>query len=396
MLEYSKDFPIFKNNPELVYLDNASTTQKPKQVIDSITDFYSIYNSNVHRGFYHIADVATKAFEKARETIAEFINAQPDEIIFTSGVTESLNTIAMSLAVSGFIATPPRIISTDLEHHSNFLPWQQLTPEVIQFIPSTQDFILDQATHLMKNADILALTHASNVTGTITDIKSLIYSNPHPYSIVDASQTAGHIPIDVKKLHVDFLVFSGHKMYGPMGIGVMYIKKEILRELLPIKLGGGMVDKVQREVSTYVHGPTKFEGGTPNIVGAVGLATAIEFIEKLGFDEITKHEQDLRTYCFQRLHEIDDIDLYHPNPENHEGLGVISFAHKTIHAHDLAQHLGDNNVAVRAGHHCAQILHNDVLDIPATVRVSFGMYNNKEEIDVFIKQLMEAINVFET
>jgi cysteine desulfurase/selenocysteine lyase len=391
MNKYKSQFPIFKNNPDLIYLDNAATTQKPQSVIDSIVDFYENHNSNVHRGLYPLAEKTTEMYEEARRKVAKFINADPEEIIFVSGTTEGINGIARSLFKSGFISENPRIITTDLEHHSSILPLQDLNPEVVQYLEIDKEMKLKNA-ELMKDADILSIVWGSNVTGSVFDLKDILKHNSTPYSIVDASQMIGHRKIDVKEIDCDFLVFSGHKMFGPTGIGVIYGKKEILEQLEPFNVGGGMIREVKREGATWAELPEKFEAGTPNIEGAIALGAAIDFINEVGFDEMTKHENELKDYTMNKLKQIDNLRIFHD--ESKDSLGVISFAHNKIHAHDIAQFLGDRNICVRAGHHCTQIFHRDVLEVPATVRVSFSIYNDKEEVDKFVEILKEAIKCY--
>lgn len=388
--DLKSQFPLIRNT-NLVYLDNAATTQKPNKVIDAISDYYQNHNANVHRGIYPLAEKATEIYEEARIKVAKFINADPAEIIFVPGATEAINWIANSLYRSGFIRSEPRVIMSDLEHHSNILPWQSLTPEVIQYINLGENFELDEV-KFMDEADIFTTVHVSNVTGTIVPTKDLIQQNDYPYSIIDATQSIAHMPIDVKDMGADFIVFSAHKVYGPMGIGVVYAKKEILEQLDPFMKGGGMIDVVTRESSTWGPIPQRFEAGTPNVAGAVGLGAAIDFINDFGWDRIQAKENDIRKYLIKQLEEIDGVKIYHPS--NVEAAPVVSFDHKKVHAHDIAQYLGDNNVCVRAGHHCTQILHNEVIESPATVRVSIGIYNTIEDIDVMINFLQEAIGKF--
>lgn len=386
-----ENFPLLKQNPDLVYLDNAATTQKPEEVINSISDFYINNNANVHRGIYELSEKATKLYENARKTVAKFINAREDEIIFVPGATEAINLIALSLYRSGFIKEEPKIILTDLEHHSNLVPWQSLMPEIIQYINVDKNFELADV-KFMDEADIFGTVHVSNVTGTIVNVKKLISENDYPYSVVDATQSIAHMPIDVKDMNADFLVFSAHKLYGPMGIGVVYAKKEILEQLDPFMKGGGMIDVVTRESSTWGPIPQRFEAGTPNVAGAVGLASAINYINEVGFEEIIKTEDNLRKYTLERLDEIEGISIYHPR--DIVAAPVISFSHQNVHAHDIADFLGKNNICVRAGHHCTQVLHKEVILSPATVRISIGIYNTREDIDKFIETLKEALNIY--
>lgn len=391
MTNIKQQFPIFKNNPNLIYFDNAATTQKPKRVIDSITKFYESYNANVHRGLYPISEQATEAYENARKTVAKFINASSEEIIFVSGATEAFNAVAKMLGESEFIKQNPRIVTTDFEHNSSILPFRFLEPEVIQYLGINENYNLADS-KFMDNADLFISTMASNATGTRLPIESLIKENDYPYSIIDATQAVAHEQIDVKKINCDFLTFSAHKLFGPMGIGVLYVKKEILEHLEPFKFGGGMVTKVDREENEWKSSIEKFEAGTPNVAGAIALTESINFIEDIGFDEIEKYERKLRKVLFDKLNRVKDIQIFHHNTD--KSLPVLSFAHNKVHAHDIAQALGDENTCVRAGHHCTQILHKQVLEVPSTVRVSLSFYNNIDEIDKFVETLDKVIKKF--
>jgi len=375
-------FPIFKNIPSLVFLDNASTTQKPKLVIDKLIEVYTQYNSNVHRGLYPIAEKVNNEYELAREKIARFINADKSEIVFTSGTTDATNLIAQSLVNSGIISKNPSVLTTELEHHANFLPWQRITKEGLEF---TNGRNIDNH----QKYDVVAYSIISNVTGEFTDIKNLKKDNlKDSIFIADAAQAIAHTPIDVKQMDVDFLVFSGHKMFGPTGIGVMYAKKELLAKMEPFKVGGGMIDKVTKENSTWSQYPEKFEAGTPPIADAIALGDAVDFINDIGLDNIINTEEELKNYALNLLSKIEGIKIYHS--KNPNAGPVISFTIEGIHPHDIAQFLGDKNICVRAGHHCTQILHRDVLKIPASVRVSFSIYNTKEEIDTLVDALKQC------
>lgn len=380
-------FPIFKNNPNLVYLDSAATSQKPQRVIDSIVEFYSKYNSNVHRGLYPLSEKATDMYESARKTIAEFINADLKEIIFTGGTTDGVNSIVESLRISGLIDEESKILLSEVEHHSNLLPWQRISKN-INYLQSYENISEE-----LKNPDILAIALVSNVTGEITPTKELTKLLSPKYIIIDAAQAVGHMKIDVEELGADFIVFSGHKMYGPTGVGVIWGKKELLEKIEPFKVGGGMITEVNRSSASWRDLPEKFEAGTPPISEAIALAEAANFLSELGFEEIKKHEKELRTYLIENLQQIPGIQIYHPDLSQ-SALGVASFTVEGIHPHDLAQYLGDKNICVRAGHHCVQIYHREVLQIPASLRVSLGIYNTKKDIDAFIKALLEGINHF--
>lgn len=386
-------FPIFSNNPGLVYLDSAATTQKPKKVINKLSEFYSKYNANVHRGLYPLSEKSTAMYEDARRTVAKFINADPEEIIFTSSATDGLNAIAAMLKNSGEIGSHPKIILSEIEHHSNILPWQALDPKSTEFLMMTSDFLLGSAIETNK-ADILAITHASNVTGTILPIKDIVkQASDIGFVVLDASQSVAHMKVDVKELDIDFMVFSGHKLYGPNGIGVIYARKELLKDLNPFRVGGGMIKEVSRKSATWADLPEKFEAGTPPIADAIALAEAIEFVKEVGFEKIKSNEQELRIYLVNKLKEINGIRIYHP-PLNVEALGIVSFTIDGVHPHDLAQFLGDRKICVRAGHHCTQILHREVLNIPASLRISIGVYNTKSDIDKLIDGLKAGVKYF--
>jgi len=397
--QIKKQFPIFSNNPDLTYLDNAATTQKPQRVINSLVDFYSKYNSNVHRGLYPLSETATVLYENARKTIAKFINAEPEEIIFSSGTTDGINAIADSLLRSKMVSENPKILLTETEHHSNILPWMQISNVSLSFIQldKNNELKLDDS-KLESDYDVLAINHSSNVTGGINDIKLVVEkaraNGKRRYIVLDAAQSIAHLPIDVKELDVDFMVFSGHKMYGPTGIGVIYAKRELLENMDPFKVGGGMIREVTKQAASWGPLPEKFEAGTPPIADAIALAEAALFIQEIGFENIKLHEQELRRYMVNRLKEIEGMRIFHPDLDK-EALGVISFYTDKVHPHDLAQFLGDRNVCVRAGHHCTQILHREILNIPASIRASLSIYNSAEDIDKMMDALQEGIHLYQ-
>ncbi len=390
-----KDFPLLK---KVIYLDNASTTQKPMVVLKSMNDFYTTYNANVHRGVHKLSQEATLAFEQAHEIVAEFINAESEEIIFTSGTTESINLLAQSLSKN--IHPGDEIVLSQMEHHSNLVPWQQMAKEknaVLKYIPITKDFRLDMAQArklITSKTKIVSVTQMSNVLGTINPIKELaqLVHNVHALLVMDAAQSAPHIPIDVKTLNCDFLVFSGHKLCGPTGTGILYGKKELLQNLTPSKSGGGMIKEVTWNNSTWADLPDKFEAGTPNIAGAIGLAAAVQYIQKIGMNHIEKHEQILTKYALKKITKISGLKLIGPSDAQNRG-GVISFTLEGIHPHDVGEILDRSGIAIRAGHHCAMPLHT-LLGILGTSRMSFYIYNTKEEIDVVIKALKKVQKVF--
>lgn len=382
------DFPILKN---IIYLDNSSTTQKPKQVINAIKKYYEEDNANVHRGVYKLSLKATMAYEKAHEIVAKFINAKFEEVIFTKGTTESLNLLAYSLGKT--LKAGDEIVLTEMEHHSNLVPWQQLAKEksvVLKFIPITADFRLDmqKARELITSkTKIVSVTHISNVLGTINPIKELtaLAHEAGAMMIVDAAQSVPHLPINVKELNCDFLAFSGHKMCGPTGIGVLYGKKELLEKMDPFLYGGDMIKEVTFETSTWNDLPWKFEAGTPNIAGAVGLAAAINYLQKIGMENIQHYEKELTDYILQKLSALPTIKLIGPAvPEGRAA--VFSFIVEGIHPHDVSEIFDKENICVRGGHHCAMPLH-EKLQVNGSVRASFYFYNTKDDLDALAESI---------
>jgi cysteine desulfurase/selenocysteine lyase len=401
--ELRNDFPIFKkkiNGKELVYLDNASTTQKPYSVINSITDFYTNYNSNIHRAVYQLAEEATTLYEQSREKIANFINVRPEEIVFTRNTTESINLIAHSWARTN-LKKDDGIALTELEHHSNIVPWQILSQEIgtrLEYVGIDENGFLDLE-HLIelissKKVRLVSLSHMSNVLGTIVPIERIIkisHENDIPV-LVDGAQSVPHMPVNVKNMDCDFLVFSAHKMLGPTGVGVLYAKKEFLEKMRPFMAGGDMIKEVFKFHTNYNEVPYKFEAGTPNIADVVGFGAAIDYLKKIGMENIRKHEIDLTKYALESILSINQLTVYGPKDPNYRG-GVISFNIADIHPHDLATIMNDHGIAIRSGHHCAQVLMQR-LDVPATSRASFYIYNTKEEIDKFVNAIKEAGRIF--
>jgi len=401
--ELRNDFPIFRkkiNGMDLVYLDNASTTQKPYTVIDSITDFYSNYNSNIHRAVYQLAEEATKMYEQSREKIANFINARPEEIVFTRNTTESINLIAHSWARLN-LKKDDGIAITELEHHSNIVPWQILSQEIgtrLEYVGIDENGFLDLE-HMIeliasKKIKLVSLSHMSNVLGTIVPIERIIriaHENGIPV-IVDGAQSVPHMPVNVKNMDCDFLVFSAHKMLGPTGVGVLYAKKEYLEKMKPFLGGGDMIKEVFKFHTNYNEVPYKFEAGTPNIADVVGFGAAIEYLEKIGMENIRKHEIYLTDYALESMLSLKYATIYGPRDPKDRG-GVISFNIADIHPHDLATIMNDHGIAIRSGHHCAQVLMQR-LDVPATSRASFYIYNTKEEIDMLVNAIKEAGRIF--
>lgn len=399
-----EDFPILNETVyrrPLVYLDNAATSQKPQIVIDAISEAYTHWNSNIHRGVHHLSQVATSHHEQARQAVAQFINARSsDEIVFTKGTTDSLNTLAFSLG-EVLIHEGDEIIVSGLEHHSNIVPWQMLCERkkaVLRPIPLREDLTLDLAAFeqmLNDRTRLISIAHVSNVLGTIQPIERII-SLAHERHIpvcIDGAQSVPHMAVDVQALDCDFLVFSGHKMYGPTGIGVLYGKREWLERIPPYQGGGEMIDHVRWSGTTYNVLPYKFEAGTPDFVGSYALHKAIEYMQQAGFERIQAEEQDLAVYCEQRLSEIEGVHIYAAGQPK---AGVISFNvsanNRLIHPFDVGTLLDHQGIAVRTGHHCAEPL-IDSLGVPGTVRVSFGLYNDRHDIDAFIDALRKAITM---
>lgn len=397
------DFPIFKkkiNGKELVYLDNASTTQKPYSVIDSITDFYTNYNSNIHRAVYQLAEEATELYEQSREKIANFINVRPEEIVFTRNTTESINLIAHSWARSN-LKKDDGIVITELEHHSNIVPWQILCQEIgtrLEYVGIDENGFLDLEHMIelisLKKVKLVSLSHMSNVLGTIVPIEGIIkVAHEHGIPvIVDGAQSVPHMPVNVKNMDCDFLVFSAHKMLGPTGVGVLYAKKEFLEKMRPFMGGGDMIKEVFKFHTNYNEVPYKFEAGTPNIADVVGFGAAIDYLEKIGMENIRRHEISLTEYALESILSLKYVTVYGPRDTKYRG-GVISFNIADIHPHDLATIMNDHGIAIRSGHHCAQVLMQR-LDVPATSRASFYIYNTKEEIDKFVNAIKEAGRIF--
>jgi len=396
----SAQFPILSrkiNGKPLVYLDNAATTQKPQAVLDAMDTHYCQHNANIHRGLHTLGDEATNAYENARKTVAKFINAAPNEIIFTKNCTEALNLVAHTL---GPQLSRKTIVLTEMEHHSNIVPWQMMAKSCganIEYVPILADGTLDPVVYkkrLAKKPALVALTHVSNVLGTINPIQQMT-ADAHTAGalvVIDAAQSIGHIPLDVKQLNCDFLAFSGHKMYGPTGIGVLYGKHALLDKLPPFLTGGGTIKTVTLHEATWADIPQKFEAGTPPITEAIGLGAAIHFLQDIGMENVRAHEQELMTYALQKLGAQKNVTLYVPLDTTRRS-GAIAFNLGDIHAHDVTSVLDEDGIAIRSGHHCAQPLH-DKLGVPATCRASIAIYNTKEDIDALCASLERARKVF--
>ena len=400
-----QDFPILKRkingNKTLVYLDNAATTQKPMSVINAICNYYMNYNSNIHRAVHQLAEEATLEYEKTREKIARFINARSsDEIIFTRNATEAINLISYSWARTN-IRKDDKVVLTEIEHHSNIVPWQILSLEkgsILEYVGIDDNGYLnmeDYKRHLQSNkVKLISVSHMSNVLGTIVPINEII-KMAHDQSVpvlVDGAQSVPHMPVDVQDMDCDFMAFSAHKMLGPTGVGVLYVKREILNEMPPFIGGGDMIKEVHKNETKYNDLPYKFEGGTPNIADVIGFGAAIDYLNKIGMDKVREHEMDVTNYAIEAIAGVKGVSIYGPSNSNHRG-GVVSFNIGDIHPHDLATIMNDHGIAIRSGHHCAQVL-MERLDVAATSRTSFYIYNTKEEVDTFINALDQARRLF--
>lgn len=409
-----RDFPIFQANPNLIYLDSTATSLKPKQVIEAEREYYEQYGVNVHRGVYALSVQATDAYEGAREKVRQFINAKSSkEIIFTRNATEAINLVANTFGKS--LEPDDTILISEMEHHSNIVPWQLPPPrrgpplaggQGLRWIPVTDDGQLDLSNldELLKGVKLLAVTHMSNVLGMVNDVKFLA-QKAHAVGakvLVDAAQSMPHMPVDVQDLDCDFLVFSGHKMLGPTGIGVLYAKEEILNELPPYQRGGDMILEVTKESATWNELPWKFEAGTPNIAGAIGLGAAVDYLTTLGMKNVWRHEQELAGYGLRELQKISGVRVLgaptSPDPSlaRRGGLGrgaIFAFTIDGIHPHDIGSILDEQGIAVRAGHHCAMVLHKR-FGLTASARVSCYVYNTKEDIDALVRGIGKIKEVF--
>lgn len=401
--EIRKLFPILDqevNGQPLVYLDSAATSQKPAAVIEAIEEYYRGFNSNVHRGVHTLGTKATDAYEGAREKVRKFINASStEEIIFTRGTTTSLNTVAKSYG-SANIKEGDEIVISYMEHHSNIIPWQQLAKEkgaVLKYIPLQEDGTIsleDVRATITEATKIVSVMQVSNVLGVINPVKEIakIAHEHGAIMVVDGAQSTPHMKVDVRDLGCDFFAFSGHKMVGPTGIGVLYGKKELLEKMEPIEFGGEMIDFVGLYESTWKELPWKFEAGTPIIAGAIGLGAAIDFLEGIGMDQIEQHEHKLAAYAIEKLSEVEGLTIYGTkDPEKRAG--VVTFNINDVHPHDVATVLDADGIAVRAGHHCAQPLMK-WLDVSSTARASFYLYNTEEDIDKLVSGLVKTKEYF--
>jgi cysteine desulfurase/selenocysteine lyase len=397
------DFPILNREIRpgvpLVYLDSTATSQRPVQVIDAVDQFYRLHNANIHRGIHTLAEEATAAYEDARDRVARFIGARtPREVIFTRNTTEAINLVAHSWG-RNFLAAGDLILLTEMEHHSNLVPWQMLAQARdvrLEFVPVTPDGLLEWNGFLRlleQKPKLLAFSHMSNVLGTINPAREMVAlaREAGARTLIDAAQSVPHLPVDVRDLGVDFLAFSAHKMLGPTGIGVLYGREELLDEMPPFLGGGDMIKRVQLRTFASNDLPHKFEAGTPAIAQAIGLGAAVEYLSGLGMEAVAAHEQEIVAYALERLEEVPGLWIFGP-PAEKKG-GVASFTMDGIHPHDIAQIVDQDGVAIRAGHHCAMPLH-EKFNLPATARASFYVYNNPEDVDRLVEALYKVKHLF--
>ena len=408
-LEIAKDFPILgrtiRDGKKLVYLDSGATSQKPNSVIDAESNFYRQHNAAAHRGAHQLAEEATTAMENARAIVAKFIGADVDEVVFTKSATEALNLVAYAMgnAPTGnrfHLDSSDSIVVTEMEHHANLIPWQQLasrTGATLKWFEVTPDGRLDLSNInqvITEDTKVVALTHQSNVLGTIIPLEEIVKRAHEVGAVVvlDACQSVPHMSVDVKKLGIDFLAFSGHKTVGPTGVGIFWGRAELLNELPPFLTGGSMIETVTMTSATWAPAPRKFEAGVPNMAQAVGLGVALEYLTSVGMDEIHKHEVDLTRYGIEKLSEIKDLRIIGPRELDMRG-GTLSFTVGEIHPHDLGQYLDSQGIAVRTGHHCAWPLTRK-LGVPATTRASFYLYNTRSDVDALTAGIVGAQKYF--
>ena len=381
-----EDFPIFTERPKLSYLDSAATSQKPEKVINAVEEFYRKNNSNIGRGLYDLANDATQAYEGSREKVADFINAEKDEIVFVRNTTEGENLLASSLEFEG------EIVLSEMAHHSEQLPWREKTEKNTEYLKTENGKISvkDAEKKINEDTGLVVISHISNVFGVenpVDEIIEIAHKN-EALVVLDCAQSAPHMNLDVKDLDADFITFSGHKMLGPSGIGVLYGKKHLLEEMRPYQVGGGMVKSVEKDSVRYEDPPQKFEAGTPNISGAIGLKAAMEYLEEIGLEDIHEHDLRISEKIREGLEDIDSIKVLSP-----EDSVLVSFYSEKVHSHDLAEVLNQKGVAVRAGNHCAQPQHQD-LDLAGTVRASPYLYNTEEDVEKLLEAVREAQNIF--
>ena len=400
MLNRRSDFPLLAANPNLHYLDSAATSQKPKAVLDAIVDFYETSYANPHRGAYALSVAATDRYDDARKTVARFLGVRDaDTLIFTRGTTEALNLVATSWGRAN-IRAGDDIVVTALEHHANFVPWQQLALSIgatLSICELTPDGMLDLdclSRLVTGKTKVVAINHVSNALGTINpvaEIARIVHERSGAMVVCDGAQSVPHLSVDLDTLGCDFYAFSGHKMCGPMGIGGLVGRRELLDSMSPYQMGGDMVEFVYDDRTTWNALPHKFEAGTPNAADAVGLAAAVRYLESIGMDEVRRHERELISEAHERLSAIDEVRVYGPGPSNRSG--VVSFTLGDVHPHDLATILDADGICIRAGNHCAQPLMRR-LDVPATARASFYVYNDRSDIDALVSGVMKAKEIF--
>ena len=400
-----KDFPVLdrkvRDEKDLVYLDNAATTQKPIHVIDAISDYYKNHNANIHRAVHALAEESTEAFEATRDKVAEFLNIKDrQEIVFVRGTTEAINLVSYSWGREN-IKKGDIVVTTEYEHHSNIVPWQILTQETgaeLKYIDIDEngELMLEQLDEHLATGKVklVAVSHVSNVLGTITDVKEVITKckDAGVKVLIDGAQAVPHMKVDIGSLGCDFYAFSAHKMLGPTGVGVLWARKELLENMKPYQGGGDMIREVHKQETTWNDLPYKFEAGTPNVADVICFAAAIDYLTKIGMDNVRNHEIELTKYALEKMSKVKGLIIYGPKDAQRQG-GVISFNFKDVHPHDVATIIDKNGVAIRSGHHCAQVL-MEKLDVAATNRASFYIYTTKQEVDVLIDSLEQVAKVF--
>ncbi len=405
LMDIRHDFPILsrtvRGGRPLVYLDNAATTQKPNQVVDTITDYYRHHNANTHRAVYALAEESTELYESARDKVAGFINASDrSEIVFVRGTTEAINMVAYAWGRAN-VGKGDVVVTTEYEHHSNIVPWQLLTQEKgasLRYIPMDDEgcLMLDTLDDILAEGrtKMVAFSMMSNVLGTITDVEHITSRcrRAGVATLVDGAQAVPHMRVDVESLGCDFFAFSGHKMMGPTGVGVLWARKPMLEKMRPFHGGGDMIREVHKYESTWNDLPYKFEAGTPNIADVIGLGAAVDYLKHIGMGNVRRHERELTAYALARMADVPGLTLYGPRDPDRRG-GVISFNFADVHPHDVAQIMDEEGVAIRSGHHCAQVL-MERLDVAATSRASFYVYNTREEVDVLVGALRKVARVF--
>jgi len=403
--EIRNDFPVLnrrvRDDKKLVYLDNAATTQKPNQVIDAITDYYQNHNSNIHRAVHALAEESTEAFEVTRDKIAKFLNIQNrEEIVFVKGTTEAINLVAYAWGRDN-VKKEDIVVTTEYEHHSNIVPWQLLTQETgaeLKYIDidDNGELMLEQLDEYLAtgNVKLVAISHVSNVLGTITDIEKVIgkCKKAGVKILVDGAQAVPHMKVDITNLGCDFYAFSAHKMLGPTGVGVLWAHKEILESMRPFQGGGDMIREVHKQETTWNDLPYKFEAGTPNVADVICFSAAIDYLAKIGMDNVRNHEIELTKYALEKMSQVKGLTIYGPK-DPQKASGVISFNFNDVHPHDVATIIDKNGVAIRSGHHCAQVL-MEKLNVAATNRASFYIYTTKNEVDTLIDSLEQVAEVF--